>query len=467
LNLLKNYIALATAEAFSKLVTFAAFMYLARVLGPGTFGYIEFAAAALMCASLIVDQGFSAFGAREIAKTPLETGRLATEIVTVRFLLAAAGYLAIVLFALLINRGPIIMRLLLIYGLSLWALPFLLQWVFQGHERMHLVAIAQIIRQTVFAATVFGFVRGQQQVLMVAWAEVAGVVSAAAFCVYMYRRHFRGTARLRPAVSTQLFHEGVPIGLSQMFWVIKMFGGTLILGLITSSQNVALFAGAQRVLVALHTFVWLYYFNLLPSLARAWQQEDGEFSRLIEKSMHGMAWVAVAGGLAWAALSNQAMKLIYGPEFAAGGSVLALLAGVWAMALISGHFRFGLMAAGHSRAEMTTSALGAVLAVILIPIGYLIAGLNGAATALVIVEAGIWFSSWWCARNLLSLRGNARHLQRPLIAILLVVGVRSLLPLGAEGARLALVMLLPAMLALALEHTARVRVRQLLRLGRT
>ncbi len=467
MKLLKNFLSLAGAEVFSKLVTFAAFAYLARVLGPGGFGYIEFAGAVLMCASLIVDQGFSPYGAREIAKAPEHTGRLAAEVVTARFVLATLGYIAVVLFALLIDRGPVLLRLLLVYGLSLWAAPLLLQWIFQGHDRMNLVAVAQVIRQTMFAATVFAFVRGQEQILMVAWAEVAGVSSAAAYCVWMYRRQFRAATRIRPAVSAKLFREGVPIGLSQMFWVVKMFGGTLILGIIASAQNVGFFAGAQRILVAAHTFVWLYYFNLLPTMARTWQQNDGEFDRLIERSMHRVIWLGMIAGLGWVALSHDAMRIIYGPQFVAAGVVLALLAVVCVMAFISGHYRFGLIAAGHQNAEMLTAAFGAVIALTLIPIGYFKAGLNGAAMGLVIAEAAIWLSSWWCARRLLSLKGNARLLLRPLFATALASGLLLLMPLESLPIKLFVALVFLTGLALALDARVREGLRELLVWRRT
>ena len=458
---------LAAAEGFSKLVTFAAFAYLARVLGSETYGYIEFAGAVIMCASLIVDQGFSAFGAREIAKAPAETGRLTAEIVTARVLLAFGGYLMVVLFALLADRGPLVLRLLLVYGLSLWGLPLLLQWVFQGHEKMHLVALAQMIRQTIFVLMVFAFVRGPGNALMVAWAEVSAVLAAAMFCVWTYRRNFKSTKPIRPVISSQTFRGGVPIGLSQMFWVIKMFGATLILGLIATPQSVGLFAGAQRILVALHTFVWLYYFNLLPSLSRAWQHADGDFVRLIDRSQPGLAWIAVAVAIAWVAFSNVVMEFVYGPEFRSAGTVLALFAGVWAMALIDGHYRYALIAAGRVKAEMLTSALGAVLALILVPVGYQRFGISGAAAAIVIAEAGIWLSAWLCGRKMLGLKNNIRHLRLPCIVGLLVLGAYWLIPPSARNARLTLAVLLPAVLAFLLDHTARIRVRQLFALLRT
>src|SRR5215471_1006182 len=269
--------ALSGAEAISKLLTFAAFAYLARVAGPDGFGYVEFAGAVLLCAGLVVDQGFSPYGAREIAKRPEQTSTLVSEIVLARFILAVASYLGVMTFAWMLNGPPILTRLLLVYGLSLLALPLLLQWVFQGHEKMQTVAAMQIVRQTVFAALVFGLVRDVSQIWFVAVAEIAGVCCASAYGIWKYWRAFGAVTRSRLTISGRLFREGTPIGLSQMFWVVKMFGATLILGTIASAQDIGFFAGAMRILAALHTFVWLYYFNLLPSLTKAWQQDTDEF----------------------------------------------------------------------------------------------------------------------------------------------------------------------------------------------
>ncbi len=92
ISLLKNFASLFGAEAFCKVVTFAAFAYLAHLNGPAGYGYIEWAGTVLMGASLLVDQGFSSYGAREIAKYPSETSRLVAEVVTARFLLAGLGW---------------------------------------------------------------------------------------------------------------------------------------------------------------------------------------------------------------------------------------------------------------------------------------------------------------------------------------------------------------------------------------
>jgi len=378
----------------AKTLTFAAFAYLARVAGPEGFGYVEFAGAAVLCAGLIVEQGFNAFGAREIARSPQRTEGLVSEIFLVRLVLAVSLYTAVMIFALSSDRAPVLTRLMLMYGLSLLAMPLLLQWVFQGHDQMRTVAAIQVIRQMIFAALVFALVREATQIWLVGAAETAAAASAAAFGVWAYHRRLGGRIRLRRGLSPQLLRDGVTIGLSQIFWVAKMSGATLILGLIASAEDVGYFGGAMRILLALHTFVWLYFFNLLPSMSRAWAAGDGSFAALISRSLRWVTVVSLLGAGVWVAAAPVVVRVVYGERFAAAGVALQWLAGVCGVAAISGHYRFGLIASGHQTAEMLTALIGAIAAVILIPTGYFAGGVGGAAAGLFAGEVLICVSAW-------------------------------------------------------------------------
>lgn len=415
ISLFRNFVALVGAEAFSKVITFGAFAYLARICGPAGFGYVEWSAAILMCASLIVDQGFSSYGAREIAKDPGSTVKYVAEIVSARFLLAALSFAAIVAFAFAFVWEESVLKLVLAYGLSLWTLPLLLQWVFQGHDRMKLVAITQLIRQTVFVAVVITLVRRADDLVFVGFAELAGVTVAAIFSLWAYRRFFAGKVWFKPTISKQLFFEGTPIGLSQGFWVLRMFGATLILGLVASADDTGYFAGAMRIFIALHTFVFLYYFNLLPSLSRAWVDGREQFGWLFQRSIRIVVAACVVVGSVWYLLAPTMMTVSYGGSFLNGASALQWLAGAWIAAAISGHYRFGLVAAGQQKKEMFTSALGALVVVILIPFGYLNGGPAGAASGVFFAEVSVLISSWLLAKRTLfgvpSMIENAnRHL---------------------------------------------------------
>lgn len=399
-KLLTNFASLSGAEAISKALTFVAFAYLARVFGSAGYGYVEWAGAILMVASLIVDQGFSSYGAREIARAPERTADLVSQIVTARIVLAALAYVALAAFAMAFVSDAAVRNLILVFGLSLAVIPFLLQWSFQGHDRMHLVSVTQIVRQVVFAAVVLLFVNGTGDLVMVGIAEVAAVGIAAGLSVVLYLRAFPAHSRLRPAFSSETFKSGGVIGLSQLFWVVKMFGATVIVGMIATASETGTFAGAMRIFIAAHTFVWLYFFNLLPSLSRAWVSDRGEYALLIRDSMRLVLWIALPVCIVSLFVAPLAMSLVYGAEFVQGAGALRWLAIACLLAAISGHFRFGLIAAGFQSREMVSSAAGAAGALVLIPAGYFFGGITYGALGLCLAEAIILAVSWLQARSI-------------------------------------------------------------------
>lgn len=401
MNLFRNFLSLAGAEMICKVLIFAAFARLARILGPESFGYIEWAGAVLLCTGLIVDQGFSQYGAREIAKSPERTEGLISEIVGARLILALIAYGIVLAIAFILPQGRIVQSLLLLYGISLFALPLILSWVFQGHDKMQTVAVIQLIRQAVFAVIVLIFVQNSNQFWYVAIAEIVSVSLAAGYSIWTTKRTFSLPIKVNFKISEQLFREGIPIGLSQMFWVVKMFGATLIVGLVATAEDTGYFAGAMRIFIALHTFVWLYYFNLLPSMSRAWAEGGDKFSELIRNSFRIIVPLSLLGGIVWILFSNLGMTIAYGQNFSNGGVALQWMGAACVAAAISGHYRFGLIAAGFQKKEMVTAALGALTAVIFIPLGYLKGGISGAASALFLAEILVLFSSWLFSRRLL------------------------------------------------------------------
>ncbi len=417
-KLYKNYFALVAGESLGKIVVFAAYAHLARTLGPTTFGAAEWAAAAVMCAGLLVDQGLSSYGAREIAKNPSATGKLAAEIIAARFLLAAVSYALVAAFALFLTTDPIIAKLLLIFGLELFALPFLLNWIFQGHDRMTTVAFIQLVRMFFFSAFVFTFVASGADVQRVAWAETLAVLGAAVFSAMMFRRQFSVpfASFLRPRFTAKLWREGLTIGLSQMFWVIKMFGATVIVGLLAAPEETGFFAAAMRILIALHAFIWLYYLNLLPSLARAHQAGNEQFTAVINRSMRLVAPAAGLTAIIWAIGAPFAVRIAYGERFAAAGFPLRWLAGVFAVAAVSGHYRFGLIAAGRQTEEMLTAALGAALALLFLPLGINFNGAAGAAAGLLAAETGVFLAARFFARRAFFNSENAASNVLPIIS---------------------------------------------------
>jgi O-antigen/teichoic acid export membrane protein len=184
------------------------------------------------------------------------------------------------------------------------------------------------------------------------------------------------------------------------------------------------------------------------------------------RSLHGVAWLGVVGGIVWVMLAPIIMPVGYGPAFAPASAALQWLAGVAVVAGLSGHYRYGLIAAGQQNVEMIISVIGSAVAVILIPVGYLSVGVSGAAIGVWVAELVVWLSAWWMASRRLGLNGHRQLLHRPLLTTASTFILLWLLPLSSLGVRIIIVVTSIAVLAFTLDATIRSDLRALLAAGR-
>jgi O-antigen/teichoic acid export membrane protein len=196
----------------------------------------------------------------------------------------------------------------------------------------------------------------------------------------------------------------------------------VIIGWLDTSdpQQVAWIAAPVRIVLGLHTFVWLSFFNLLPNLARELHDGLVGWRTLMGRSL-GLALsagglVAVAGTLSGPVM----MTTVFGSAYAEAGLPFQIAVWMIPVASLSGHFRFSLIAAGRQDLEFRASLIGVATTLGLAVAGSHFWGAPGAAAALVAggvantVAAGFWMAS---AIGGLDVRPAARPVSAAAIAV--------------------------------------------------
>jgi O-antigen/teichoic acid export membrane protein len=363
-----NFLCLSGGESAAKLLTFASFSYLARVLGPAHYGVLEFTLAIMVFFTLPVDLGLSTYGAREIARNPDAAARLLHEITGLRVILTLCSMIGLAIFILLMKKGVEVKLLLALYGVSLLPWPFMLQWFFQGHDRMEWVGIASIVRQAVFASAVFLVCRRGTSLLYVGLGECLSVAAVAWFCICITRFRFNCAwpwPDLHLARLGGHLREAAPIGLTELAWAFMWYFCTVLLGFLYADRTLGWFGASHRALMALNTFVYLYFFNLLPSISRCVALPRSHLLELMDRSLRFAAWTGVLAAALLTGLAAQVLGLIYGANYKAASGSFAILVWMLPVALLSGHHRYVLIAYGRQGWLLTCTAVSAGAAVLL------------------------------------------------------------------------------------------------------
>jgi len=366
-KLTSNLSFLFVGEAISKVLTFAAFALLARTFGPVEFGYIEFVLAVMIFSTLLVDFGANPLGSREVAKARERLGETVAGIVGMRAILTISTYGLLLMFALVfLWDKPEVRNLLLLYGLSLFFVPFFLQFVFQGLEKMKWVAMCSIIRQTVFAGGVIGVVLSMQRLWVVPLIEIAAVFSLSLYCVYMLVFHVRAIGfKTDLRMLWRTFREALPIGLSDITWAFMWYFATILLGLLTVGKEVGWFCAAHRPVMTLHTFVWLYFCNLLPTISRSENEPKEVLDDLMRYSMSFMSWGTVFLGVVGLTMAEPLMVLVFGNEFLESGKVMKVLIWMIPLSSLGCHYRYILIGYGYQKHEFISQAAAAAASIVL------------------------------------------------------------------------------------------------------
>jgi O-antigen/teichoic acid export membrane protein len=454
LSLAANYATLSAAELLSKVLTAIAFVYLARVLGPQNYGFLEFSLALLVILTLAVDSGLNSYGAREIAKDATLGPDLIVHVALIRAVLAVTAIIAVWLLSAVLNQPEPVKNLLRWYSLTLILLPGMVQWVFQGLDRMRVVALASVVRWLAFSLGIFLFVRGANDLWLAPLVEFAAMSGAVLLLVRLMLRvyHLRG-ARVDWHKAFAIYRKALPIGASEIVWAGKMYFATVWLGLMVGAVEVGWFSAAHRIVISLHAFVWLYFYNLLPSIARSSKQPAERLQELMGFSLQATAWVAVFLGVFGSAFAGAAIALLYPAQYGQTAAAFQVLIWLIPLAWMSGHYRYTLIGYDQQRLEFVSAVVGLVVNIALNLALIPAFGLVGAAWALVASEAAIWVTAYAFLRRSVTHIPVLSRLALPLVAGgLLLVALYLLIPINVWLAGISATLLYGLFLLVAQPH---------------
>lgn len=427
--LARNFVLLGLGELVSKVCSFVAFAYLARVLGPGEFGQLEFALALIFFFTLLVDCGLGSYGAREIAKDESSLGRLAAHILVVRWLLGVIAFAILMVLLAFLDKPWPVEKLILLYGLTLLAQPALLPWVFQGHDLMGYVALASATRWALFTAGVLMFVRGPETTWVVPVVEGAAIVCVATYYFLIFSSHFGSLGkRIDYRYGFSLLRQALPIGASELVWALKIYFATVLLGIFVNGPEVGWFAAAHRLVVSLHAFVWLYFFNLLPSISRGSQGSPEALGHLLRGSLQITAWIGVFIATVGTVLAKPILILVYGTQYESAVAVFQVLIWVIPLAVVSGHFRYTLIGYNKQGLEFIAAACGGALNVALNLMLNHTYGIIGAGVSLVVAEGLICALSYCMVRRNVIRIPVGVYLWRPVAGAAILGGILYCMP---------------------------------------
>lgn len=382
----RNFLALVSGEAAARVVAFGATIYIARALGPESYGAIAFALAVLLYLTRIADGGMEFFGlgVREIAEDRTRIESLAPDLLTARALIA--GVLALLLLAASTLLPHPEGTVLALYGLTLLVVGINTRWILLGLEQTRIVAIARTMGETVVLLLVLLLVQNQADVAHVPVAQFAGDCLAALVLLFWLRR--RGhvlRVRLRPAVVLPVFRRAAPLVASALLGLMIYNADLVFLRYFRGPAEVGYYAAAYTLISFLLNLGMAYSLTLLPAFTRL-NQDTGARQDLYHTAMAQVFAITLPVAAGGALLAPQIMALVFGTTYAPSTPALVFLLWTIPLSLVRDVAIVSLVVNGRQgfvfRVTAWAASLNLVLNLMLVP-RY---GISGAVVATVVTE---------------------------------------------------------------------------------
>ena len=365
------------------------------VLGVENYGVWTFAKTHVMFYLIAVMLGFNTVGTREIAKDVSQMPKYVNTIITLRLLssILAYGLMAVIVFSTLVGE-EVKQIVVLISGIKIISDANMLNWVFDGLQKMHINAVRSIVTSVIGTFGIVLLVKEPDQIILAAWImSIAFAANTIWMLIYYAKEYYPIHLELDIVFIKKLLKSAIPIGIA--FFIIQLYNSldSQMLEYMFSDKSKSnyfngVYGAAHQVVLAAMIPSGILQGAFFPQFAQKYKIKE-EFDSLMRNYSTMTFLIGIFGGMLIFFFASDFVDMLTPNEFAETAPILQYLAFTILITYVNISYFAPLIAAGKEREVLWANAAGllfnAVCNFILIP-EY---NVYGAAVATIASEIGV------------------------------------------------------------------------------
>ena len=382
-QLSRNAISIILSDAGRRALGFFTIALLARRLAPADFGLITIGFTVLSYATMAAAGGLGAFGIRAVARG--EASLEVSSVIGARLVNSIIAFFVVGLSFFIMNRMTAL--LILCFSVSLFPNAFLLDWYFQGKEKMTRVGVARTASAATYLVLAALFVRSPADLLWVAAAAVCGDCVAAGILLLSYHR-MNPARRLRPAFTEwkSLTLMALPLGLGSILAQASVNLPPLVIGILLTNADVGIYSAAAKLVGFLLMIDRVIATLLLPASARSYTRSAAALSEVLSRALKLMVIAGLPLCIGGTILAPRILPFVFGARYASSGPVFSVLAWFVFATLLHTLCTTGLIASGQEKLYTKCMLIGAGFTVCSTLVLTALFGVVGSAAGVVFSE---------------------------------------------------------------------------------
>lgn len=319
----KNTFWLAIFQLAKMVFPFLILPILTRRLSVETYGNLTFIKTVMNFLQIFLDFGFMLSATKEIAKIKNDTNKIQqimADTLLARLLLGGIGFLLIIILSFFFPILDHNFLFTITSYLTVFLSIFLFDFLFRGLEIIHVMTIRFIIMKTIsFLLTIF-FVRQDHQIILIPLFDIlSSVIAIILVALELQKRNFR---LIRPKLKSSIYSLKISLiyFLSDVSATAFNAISTIIIGLVFSSTEVALFGVSIQIIGAIQALLGQLSSGIYPIMVR--QKSRKFIQQIFQKTI---PLVFLFTGLI-IILLPLALQVLAGDKYAAAHPIIQILA---------------------------------------------------------------------------------------------------------------------------------------------
>ncbi len=319
----KNTFWLAIFQLAKMIFPFLILPILTRRLSVETYGNLTFIKTVMNFLQIFLDFGFMLSATKEIAKIKNDTNKIQqimADTLLARLLLGGIGFLLIVILSFFFPILGYNFLFTITSYLTVFLSIFLFDFLFRGLEIIHVMTIRFIVMKTIsFLLTIF-FVRQDHQIILIPLFDILSSVIAIILVAFeLQKRSFR---LIRPKLKSSIYSLKISLiyFLSDVSATAFNAISTIIIGLVFSSTEVALFGVSIQIIGAIQALLGQLSSGIYPIMVR--QKSRKFIQQIFQKTI---PLVFLFTGLI-IILLPLALQVLAGDKYTAAHPIIQILA---------------------------------------------------------------------------------------------------------------------------------------------
>ncbi len=319
-QLLKNIFSLGTVQLVNYVFPLITVPYVSRIIGPESYGIINYATAFIAYFTLLIGYGFDLTATRKIARNPDDNeyvSRVFSQIVNSRILLFLISVLLFLICILIVEPLRNNIYVTLIIFVSTISVVLVPQYIYQGKQQLSIFAFLNFLKGLISSILVFVLIKTRNDyVILPAINVMVGLLGSVILLIYACRKFNLTYQWVKMKDTFRLLYDEKVIFISTVVISLYTTTNTVVLGLFVPAAEVGYFTISLSLLNVISSVISSPFSSaIFPYVGNAFANNREAGLEVIRKILPLISYLTLFAGIVLFVFAPLIIHVFYGNQF--------------------------------------------------------------------------------------------------------------------------------------------------------